>query len=62
MADPQFDAQIYVRQMAQLMSLSLSEETEPGVIENLVSIQAIAQKVLDFPLPDSLEAGPTFEP
>lgn len=60
--DGQFEPQVYVRQMAQLLGLSLNQETEPGVIANITQLQTVAQKVLDFPLPDNLEAGPTFEP
>ncbi len=33
-----------------------------SVVENFERIQAIAQPVLDFPLPDTLEAAPRFEP
>lgn len=62
MDDPQFDVRVYVMQMAQLLGLPLTAETEPGVIANMSQLQAVAQKVLDFPLPDNLEAGPRFEP
>lgn len=57
-----FDAEAYVHQAAQLYPLDISPEQMPGVVDNFVRIHAIAQFVLDFPLPDTLESAPTFEP
>lgn len=57
-----FDAAAYVQQSAQLLNLSIPPEQMASVVENFERIQAIAQPVLDFPLPDSLEAAPRFEP
>jgi len=57
-----FDAEAYVQQTLQLLRLSVPLEQLPSVIENFERVQAIAQPVLDFPLPDNLEAAPQFEP
>ena len=57
-----FDAAAYVQQTAQLLNLSIPPEHMASVIENFERIHAIAQPVLDFPLPDILEAAPRFEP
>ncbi|MEO0378025.1 MAG: DUF4089 domain-containing protein [Cyanobacteria bacterium P01_A01_bin.17] len=57
-----FAVEAYVTQTAELLGLSIPPEQMERVIENFESIQAIAQPVLDFPLPDTLEAAPTFEP
>lgn len=52
----------YVAQMALLLELPLAVEYRPGVVENFAKIMAIAQIVLEFPLPDEVEAAPTFRP
>jgi hypothetical protein len=52
----------YVDQIALLLDLPLKEEHRPGVIDNFARIQAIAQLVNEFSLPDTIEAAPTFEP
>ncbi|MDJ0707484.1 MAG: DUF4089 domain-containing protein [Leptolyngbyaceae cyanobacterium MO_188.B28] len=57
-----FSAEVYVQQTAQLLNLSIPPEQMAGVVENFERIQAIAQPVLEFPLPDTLEAAPRFEP
>lgn len=57
-----FDAAAYVQQTAQLLNLSIPLEHMDSVVENFERLQAIAQPVLDFPLPDTLEAAPRFEP
>lgn len=51
----------YVAQMV-LLELPLAAEYGPGVVENFARIMAIAQLVLEFPLPDEVEAAPTFHP
>lgn len=53
---------IYVPQTAQLLNLPIPPEQLASVVENFERIQAIAQPVLEFPLPDDLEAAPRFEP
>ncbi|MEM9486918.1 MAG: DUF4089 domain-containing protein [Cyanobacteria bacterium P01_F01_bin.116] len=57
-----FDAATYAHQTAQLLNLSIPPEQMASVIENFERIQAIAQPVLDFPVPDTLESAPRFEP
>ncbi|MEO1510306.1 MAG: DUF4089 domain-containing protein [Cyanobacteria bacterium J06633_23] len=57
-----FDATAYVQQSAQLLNLSIPPDHMDSMVENFERIQAIAQPVLDFPLPDNLEAAPRFEP
>lgn len=52
----------YVDQMAQLLDLSLPEDIRPQVVQNFAQIQAIAQPVLDFELPDQIEPAPIFRP
>jgi hypothetical protein len=59
---PDFKAEVYVQQMAQLLNLDIPPPQLAGVVENFERIQAIAQAVLAFPLPDTLESAPRFEP
>lgn len=57
-----FDTSAYVDLMAATLGLSLPDEIKAGVVANVEHIFAIAQPVLTFPLPDTLESAPTFEP
>ncbi|MEM8807251.1 MAG: DUF4089 domain-containing protein [Cyanobacteria bacterium P01_G01_bin.38] len=57
-----FNAETYVRQTAQLLNLTIPPEQMASVVKNFELVQAIAQPVLDFPLPDALESAPRFEP
>ena len=52
----------YVTQMALLLELPLDTECQPDVVENFARIMAIAQLVLEFPLPNEAEAAPVFRP
>jgi hypothetical protein len=52
----------WVEQMAQILDLPLEPDYRAGVIGNFTRTAAIAQQVLEFPLPDDLEIAPTFEP
>lgn len=52
----------YVDQTAFLLGFELEPDYRTGVIDNLARTAAIAQLVLEFPLPDQIEAAPTFEP
>lgn len=52
----------YVEQMALLLNLAIAPEYQHGVVENFAKIQAIAQLVNEFSLPDNIEASPIFEP
>jgi len=52
----------YVRQSAQLVGLTIADESMAAVIDNAVRLHAVADYVAAFPLPDTLEAAPRFEP
>jgi hypothetical protein len=58
----EFDVAEYVDMMALLMDLQLPDEYRDGVVANFEKIQAIAQLVNEFPLPDNIEVAPVFEP
>lgn len=57
-----FNTEAYVDQTAAFLRLPIPPELRDGVIENVERIWQIAQPVIEFPLPDDLEAAPTFEP
>lgn len=57
-----FETKVYVQQALQLLELNVPLEQLPSLVENFHRIHRIAQPVLDFPLPDDLEAAPQFEP
>jgi len=52
----------YVEQMSALIDLPIPPECREGVIANVMRTKAIAQLVLDFPVPDDVEIAPTFDP
>jgi precorrin-4 methylase len=52
----------YVEQMSELLNLPLDPEHFPGVVKNFATISAIATLVMEFPLPEDIEAAPIFEP
>jgi hypothetical protein len=52
----------YVEQMAAILDLPLPPDCRDGVIDNVQRTRAIAQLVLEFPLPPDIEVAPTFEP
>ncbi len=56
-----FDASAYLDQAAGLVGLDIDDAYRPGVIENLQRLAGVARLVVDFPLPDDLEAAPVFE-
>ncbi|BAY44609.1 hypothetical protein SAMD00079811_22100 [Scytonema sp. HK-05] len=62
MEDKGFDVGEYVDLMALLLDLQLRDEYRDGVVANFERIKAIAQVVNEFPLPEEIEAAPTFEP
>ncbi len=51
----------YVDHAAPLLGLTLTPEQRDGVVKNLATTFAVAQLVLDFPLPDDVDAAPVFE-
>lgn len=52
----------YVEQISELLDLPLDSEYFPGVVKNFATISAIATLVMEFPLPEDIEAAPIFEP
>lgn len=62
MTDKPLDIADYVDRMAELMDLPIDPEYHSGVVDNMTRIAAIAQLVNEFPLPDTIEAAPIFEP
>lgn len=48
--------------MAVFLELPIDPEYRPGVIANLERTATIAQLVMEFPIPDNIEAAPTFQP
>lgn len=62
MNEKQLNINEYVEQMALLLNLAIAPEYQNGVVENFTKIQAIAQLVNEFSLPDNIEASPIFEP
>jgi hypothetical protein len=56
------DPAAFVDQMAMVVGLPLQPEHRPGVIENFERIMQVAQLVNEFPLPENIEAAPTFQP
>ncbi len=52
----------YVEQTAQLLDLPVAPEYRESVVENFAKISAIANLVMDFPLPENIEPAPVFEP
>lgn len=57
-----FDIETYVDQTTALLGLTVPPEIRPSVVKNFERVMAIAQPVLDFELPDTLEPAPIFEP
>ena len=52
----------YVDQAAPLVGLTLTAEQRDGVIRNLLTTFAVARLVMEFPLPDDVDAAPVFRP
>lgn len=48
--------------MSKFLELPIDQTYHPGVIANLERTAAIAQLVMEFPLPDTIEPAPTFQP
>jgi hypothetical protein len=57
-----FDVAEYVDCTAIILNLEIHPEYRESVIINFEKIQAIAQLINEFPLPETVEALPTFEP
>lgn len=52
----------YVDQAALMIGLPIPPEYHQSVVENFERIRAVAQQVMDFPLPEATEIAPVFEP
>lgn len=52
----------YVDHAARVVGLSLTPEQREGVIRNLAGTLAVARLVMEFPLPDDVDAAPVFQP
>lgn len=52
----------FVNQAAALIGLPIPDEYHQSVVENFERITAIAQLVLEFPLPEDTETAPIFRP
>ncbi|PSR14377.1 DUF4089 domain-containing protein [filamentous cyanobacterium CCP3] len=52
----------YVDAIAKVLDLTIPDEIKPGVVANVEHVWDIAQPVLTFPLPDTVESATTFEP
>ncbi|MEO1589689.1 MAG: DUF4089 domain-containing protein [Cyanobacteria bacterium J06632_22] len=61
-AAPAFEVETYVVQTLTLLGLTVPPDQMADVVKNFEQVRAIAQPVLDFSLPDDLEAAPRFEP
>jgi hypothetical protein len=62
MMESNLDVSVFVDQMAAIVDLPLQSEHRPGVVANFERIHAIAQLVMEFPLPEEIEVAPVFEP
>lgn len=62
MENNNFQVQEYVKQMSLLLDLPINDEYQDGVIANFEKIKDIAKIVNNFPLPESIEIAPIFEP
>jgi 1-carboxybiuret hydrolase subunit AtzG-like len=52
----------YVDEAAKLIGLPIAPEHRPGVIAFLGGLLGAADLVMEFPLPEEVEAAPVFEP
>lgn len=62
MSQDTFDAEAFMAATAAAMNLTIASEWKPAVLDNLVRSRQIAQAVLDFPLPDTVEPASVFKP
>ena len=58
----QMDSAECIDRIASLVGLPLNPDHRLGVVANFERIQAIAQLVMEFPLPEEIESAPVFEP
>jgi hypothetical protein len=62
MNTPDSAPETFVVQMTSLLDLPPEWANQPGVIENMTRLMAIAQSLNQFPLPEDLEVAPIFKP
>lgn len=62
MSKDTFDAEAFMEATAAAMKLTIAPEWKPAVLDNLIRSRQIAQAVLDFPLPDTVEPASVFKP
>ncbi len=58
-AEP-FDADAYVTTAAAMIGLEIDPQHRPGVVLNVERIAQMAALVMEFPLPDDIEAAPIY--
>ncbi|NEP00831.1 MAG: DUF4089 domain-containing protein [Symploca sp. SIO2E9] len=51
----------YVEQMAKVLDLPIASEYLPSVVDNFARVSTIASLVMEFPLPENVEAAPIFQ-
>jgi hypothetical protein len=56
------DIPALARALAQSLDLPVSEDNLAEVARNLALAHGMAEAILTFPLPDTLEAAPVFNP
>lgn len=56
------DYTAYVNQAATIVGLPIPADYHQSVVENFERIAAIAQLVMEFPLDETIEIAPVFEP
>lgn len=56
------DLGAYADAAAAVIGLPIAPEHRPGVIQFLGVVLGAAALVMEFPLPDDVEAAPVFEP
>jgi hypothetical protein len=62
MSQDAFDAEAYLEAAAAALGLQIEPEWKPAVLDNLQRSRQIAQAVLNFPLPDTVEPASVFRP
>ncbi|QZZ23359.1 DUF4089 domain-containing protein [Leptothermofonsia sichuanensis E412] len=62
MSEKPVDAAEFVEQMAAVIGLPLQPDHQPGVVDNVTRIIALAQLVAEFSLPEEIEIAPVFQP
>lgn len=53
---------LYTERMAEAVGLPLDPARKPAVAQHLGILLTAAALILEFPLPDTVEAAPVFEP